>query len=90
MKEQIKVFFNGTVQGVGFRYSACKIAAGYDVGGAVSNLPDGRVECVVEGEADQVRGFLDDLRDTMSGHIIDIQEHKGPFTGVFCGKFVFR
>ena len=90
MKEQRKVYFSGTVQGVGFRYSACRIAAGYDVGGTVSNLPDGRVECVVEGEADQVRAFLDDLRDTMSGHIVDLQEHKGPFTGVFCGKFIFR
>ncbi len=90
MKEHRKVFYSGTVQGVGFRYAACRIAAGYDVGGFVSNLPDGRVECVVEGEAGQVRAFLDDLRDTMSGHVIDLQEHKGPFTGEFDGKFIFR
>ena len=90
MTEQIRVIYSGAVQGVGFRYTACRIAAGYDVGGFITNLPDGRVECLVEGEHEQVRAFLDELRDRMSGHITDLQEHKGPFSGEFDGKFIFR
>ena len=39
-----RVFFEGRVQGVGFRYSVRQLAKGYDVAGWVRNLPDGRVE----------------------------------------------
>ncbi len=60
------------------------------MGGFVKNLSDGRVECVVEGAPNQVRAFLDELRDQMSAHIVDMQEHKGPYTGEFDDKFIFR
>ena len=35
-----QVIFRGRVQGVGFRYTARRIAARYDVTGFVRNLPD--------------------------------------------------
>jgi acylphosphatase len=44
----------GRVQGVGFRYFTEDVAAREGVSGYVRNLPDGRVEAVVEGDAEAV------------------------------------
>lgn len=69
-----RVFYEGKVQGVGFRWSTRKIAQGFDVTGAVRNLPDGRVELQVSGEADEVKAFLQDIRDSgLAGHIASEQ-----------------
>ena len=53
-----RVTYSGRVQGVGFRYTAQHLAAGYAVAGHVRNLADGDVELVAEGEADEVERFL--------------------------------
>jgi acylphosphatase len=42
------------VQGVGFRYFVQDAAVREGVTGYVRNLPDGRVEALVEGDADAV------------------------------------
>ena len=55
----LQVFYEGNVQGVGFRWSVRHVAKGFDVTGWVRNLPDGRVELQVTGEEDEVRAFLD-------------------------------
>jgi acylphosphatase len=55
----LQVFYDGNVQGVGFRWSVRHAAKGFDVTGWVRNLPDGRVELQVTGEDDEVRAFLD-------------------------------
>ena len=47
---RIQVFYEGRVQGVGFRMTARRLAAGLPVVGFVRNLDDGRVELVAEGE----------------------------------------
>jgi acylphosphatase len=70
MSKTVQVFYEGRVQGVGFRYSARRVAAGFDVAGYVRNLPDGRVELVASGDPEEVDGFLDALRDSeLAGHI---------------------
>ena len=46
----LQVFYEGNVQGVGFRWTIRQIAKGFDVVGSVRNLPDGRVEMHVGGE----------------------------------------
>ena len=51
----LQVFYEGNVQGVGFRWSVRHAATGFDVNGWVRNLPDGRVELEVTGEEDEVR-----------------------------------
>ena len=55
----LQVFYEGHVQGVGFRWSVRHVAKGFDVNGWVHNLPDGRVELQVTGEENEVRAFLD-------------------------------
>ena len=70
MSKTVQVFYEGRVQGVGFRYSARRVAAGFDVAGYVRNLPDGSVELVASGDPDEVDGFLDAVRDSeLAGHI---------------------
>jgi acylphosphatase len=55
----LQVFYDGNVQGVGFRWTVRHTASGFDVTGWVRNLLDGRVELQVTGEEDEVRAFLD-------------------------------
>jgi len=61
MMISLQVFYEGHVQGVGFRFTVRHIAKGFDVTGWVRNLPDGRVELQVAGDADEVRAFLDQV-----------------------------
>lgn len=70
MAKTVQVFYEGRVQGVGFRYSARRVAAGFDIAGHVRNLPDGRVEIVASGEPREVDDFLKALRESeLAGHI---------------------
>ena len=73
------VFYEGRVQGVGFRYTARQIAKGWDVTGWVRNLPDGRVELLVGGDSAEVEGFLAAMRESeLSGFIKAVQVHPIP------------
>ena len=55
----LQVFYEGNVQGVGFRWSVRHIAKGFDITGWVRNLADGRVELQVNGKDEEVRAFLE-------------------------------
>ena len=70
------VFFEGRVQGVGFRWTVKNLARGYDVIGWVKNLPDGRVELQASGDADEVDGFVEAIEESeLRSHIkkVDVQ-----------------
>jgi acylphosphatase len=69
MNQCKRVRYFGRVQGVGFRYTARGLAQGFAVAGHVRNLPDGSVELVAEGAADQVEGFLAAISRRMAGYI---------------------
>lgn len=64
-----RVYYSGRVQGVGFRYTAQALAADYPVAGYVRNLPNGDVELVAEGPADQVDAFLAAVAGRMAAYI---------------------
>lgn len=59
-----RVFYEGRVQGVGFRYSVKSITTGFDVVGSVKNLIDGRVELEIQGEEHEVEEFLEAVLDS--------------------------
>ena len=81
--EQRIVTYRGDVQGVGFRYTACRVSGGHDVTGYVRNRPDGSVELVAEGDQAQIDAFLGDLQARMGRHIRRRDESTAPFSGRF-------
>jgi len=78
---QKRIHFKGDVQGVGFRYTACRIAGFFAITGYVKNVPDGSVECVVEGRAEEIDAFVERLQETMSGYIRQTTREQHPATG---------
>lgn len=62
--KQLHVLFSGRVQGVGFRYTVCRIAQRYAVTGFVRNLPNGDVELLAEGEETVLSDFLHEIRNS--------------------------
>ena len=83
------IWYQGHVQGVGFRYTAASIARQFDVTGFVRNLPDGRVHLVVEGEQGEVSQFLAEIRVRLEPFIRDTSANCRPATGQFT-KFEIR
>jgi len=57
--KQIHIFVTGRVQGVFFRQSTRVMAIKNNVSGWVSNLDDGRVEIVAQGETNNVDNLAD-------------------------------
>jgi acylphosphatase len=62
-RQRMTVFYSGHVQGVGFRYTAKTVAAGFDITGSVRNLPDGRVELTAEGAREELDAYRAALHD---------------------------
>lgn len=85
MSERRQLFYSGQVQGVGFRYTTRSIAQRYEVAGFVRNLPDGRVELVVDGAVAELDRFLAELAEQMSGNIrsVDCDRRSVPAAGEF-------
>jgi len=75
------VVFTGRVQGVGFRYTAARLAERRNIAGWVRNEPDGSVRCVVEGERAEADRFLDDLRNAMTASIRGTSVAASAYTG---------
>ena len=63
------IIFVGRVQGVGFRYTAHNIAHRHRLTGFVRNLPDGTVEMLAQGPAEDVEDCLRDIEDSFAGYI---------------------
>ena len=65
------IVYTGRVQGVGFRFTAERIARRYELVGFVKNLPTGQVEMVAQGHPDDVNDCLRDISETFGGGISD-------------------
>lgn len=83
--ERRTYFYTGHVQGVGFRYTAQHLARSHPVTGYVRNVPDGRVELVAEGEANDLDALAEALTRQMEGFIRKTDVSTGPATGQFTG-----
>lgn len=55
---RVHVFVSGRVQGVFFRTETQKKAKKFGVSGFVRNLPNGRVEAILEGEREKVEKVI--------------------------------
>jgi acylphosphatase len=82
----MQVLYSGHVQGVGFRYTAKSVAAGFEVVGSVRNRPDGRVELIAEGACEELDAFRRAIRDAGLEHFIEDElvnwgEARGGFRG---------
>lgn len=76
-------YFTGRVQGVGFRYTVKNVALQYNVHGFVKNLPDGRVELVMEGPDPDMDRLVEDVNQRMNGFIKTVDAVEDPATGEF-------
>ncbi len=82
----MQIYYSGHVQGVGFRYTAKTVAAGFELTGTVRNLPDGSVELVAEGARGELEAFRDAIRGAglagfIHGERIDWADAKNEFKG---------
>ena len=77
-----RFIISGMVQGVGYRFFAMRAAARHQVLGTVRNLPDGRVEVLVEGDRDAMDAFKTELATgPMMAEVTDIEETDLTVTG---------
>jgi len=67
---RVHVFYSGRVQGVGFRYTAERMALELGLTGCVKNLHDGRVELICEGPKLDIERLLTQIKEgQMGSHI---------------------
>ena len=67
-------YFDGRVQGVGFRYKAMYLARRVDLTGWVKNLDDGRVEMEIQGEPMAIYTLISRLQEDAFISITDLEE----------------
>jgi acylphosphatase len=83
-----RYLISGRVQGVGFRFFAEAAAVREGLLGWVRNLPDGRVDITVEGDAEAVDRFERDIRHgPPSARVSDVDVEDIPPT--FSGSLGF-
>ena len=83
MEKQLHLFFNGHVQGVGFRFTAEGIANNLNITGWVKNLADGRVEIMAKGEEDALKNYLEQIKRSFRNYIDDIDIQWQSVSGAF-------
>jgi len=64
-----RIIYSGTVQGVGFRFTAEKIATSLGLTGWVGNSPDGTVDVLCEGSESDIKVFMDKIDKSMGAYI---------------------
>ncbi len=70
MQKRYRLRFYGTVQGVGFRYTATHAANMYRLTGYVKNEYDGSVTCEVQGNEADIDQFIATIN---RGRFIDVE-----------------
>jgi len=70
-KRQLQICYEGDVQGVGFRYTVCRIVDGLGgVTGGVENAGDGSVHLVAEATENQLKQLLLQIQTSRLGSYI--------------------
>ncbi len=63
------IVFSGSVQGVGFRFTALNTANSYHLTGYVRNLPRGDVEMLIQGEGETIDSCVRDIEASFAGYV---------------------
>ncbi len=80
---QVRVRYEGTVQGVGFRYTVHRLAGDLGVAGRAENRPDGSVRLLAEGPEDILKQLLLRIRVSRLGGGIEREQIEwGPAEGL--------
>ncbi len=69
------MFYEGRVQGIGFRFTVERIANQLGVYGWVRNLGDGRVELWAEGDSGILKEFLSQIKSYFLQYINNTEEN---------------
>ncbi len=85
-----QILFAGTVQGVGFRWTAERLARGIPVTGFVRNMADGRVEIVANGELEDVSELIRGLKVHFGAGISRVERNPGPASEEFSAFTIRR
>lgn len=81
---RVRLFISGRVQGVFFRSTMCQKAKKVGINGFVRNIPDGRVEAVLEGEEDKVEKLIKwARRGPIFAKVDNIKIEKEDYVGEF-------
>lgn len=83
VKKRLHAFYSGSVQGVGFRYTAERTAGSLGLTGWVKNLSDGRVEVIAEGERALLENFLQKISSIFKDYILNTDIEWSDPTGEF-------
>ena len=86
----VQGFVSGRVQGVGFRYFVMRHAQAAGVTGFVRNLPDGRVEFLLQGEPSAVETVLTQIHRGPSYSNVDAVELVDPDSNDLHSEFLIR
>ncbi len=80
------IYVSGRVQGVFFRASMQEVALRNGVTGWVRNLPDGRVEAVLEGPCDAVKRVIEWAhRGPPLARVENVEVEWEPYRGEYSG-----
>jgi acylphosphatase len=86
-----RFYVSGTVQGVGFRFFAERVAARLGLAGYVKNLFDGRVEIYAIGNAAQLDALKDELRrGPRMATVTELTEAEAEVLTVFSNGFTIE
>jgi len=72
------MIFIGRVQGVGFRYTAHRIAHRHQLTGFVRNLPDGTVEMFAQGSAQDIDDCIQDIKEYFGDYLREARVQEIP------------
>ncbi len=78
---RVRAYAAGEVQGVGFRPVVRAKAKALGLSGYAKNLPDGRVEIVLEGDSERIRRLLEELCIGFNCRLEDVTWE--PYTGQY-------
>jgi acylphosphatase len=83
LNKRAHVYYSGSVQGVGFRFTTERLASKLGLKGWVRNVEDGRVELVCEGEASDIDSLMAKISEIFGGYIRDVSVERSEASGEF-------